>query len=110
MDQNLQNMIQQAQKMQTRMESLQKELGELEVEGSAGGGIVRVVISCRGEMKQVHIEQELINDGDKEMIEDLVKAANNDARTRADQRMAEETRKVMQEMGMPMGAGGQLPF
>ena len=104
---NIQQMMKQAQEMQQRMEEMQERLGTMEVTGQAGGGMVEVVMSCRGEVRRTTISPEVINPDDKETLEDLVTAAINQARENADHTMAEETRKMMEDLGLP--AGAQLP-
>jgi hypothetical protein len=105
---NMQQMMAKAQTVQRRMEELQEDLAHVEVMGSSGGGLVRVTITCKGNMTSLSIDPSLINATEREMLEDMIKAACNDARTRADQKMAEETQKIMADMGLP--AGFKLPF
>lgn len=109
---NMQQMMQKAQKMQKKMAELQEEAGNIEVQGTAGGGVVKVTITCKGIMTALDIDPSLVNPSEKDMLEDLIKAACNDARAKADQRMAEETQKAMNDMGIPPGmlGGGGLPF
>ncbi len=104
---NMQQMMQKAQAMQKKMEALQEQLAEVEVEGVAGGGMVRVVITCKGVMRSIALDPSLLTE-DKDMIEDMIKAACNDARAKADQKMQDETQKAMGDMGLP--AGMKLPF
>lgn len=109
---NMQQMMQKAQTMQKKMAALQEELSGVEVEGQSGGGMVRVVMTCKGQMRDLMIDPSIINASEKDMLEDLIKAACNDARAKADQKMAEETQKAMAGMGIPpgmLGSGG-LPF
>ncbi len=98
---NIQEMMKQAQVMQKRMQQMQEKLGEMEVQGVSGGGLVSVTMTCRGEVRKVDIAPEVINPSDKETLEDLVMAAMNMARTNADQTMADETRRMMEELGIP---------
>lgn len=109
---NMQQMMQKAQGMQKKMAALQEELAGVEVAGSAGGGLVQVVMTCKGAMRSLTIDPSLIVASEKEMLEDMVKAACNDARAKADQRMAEETQRAMADMGLPAGmlGSGGLPF
>jgi len=109
---NMQQMMQKAQKMQKKMAELQEELGEVEVQGTAGGGVVKVTITCKGAMTKLEIDPTIVNPSEKDVLEDLIKAACNDARAKADQRMSEETQKAMADMGLPPGmlGGGGLPF
>ncbi len=98
---NIQQMMKQAQVMQQRMQEMQAKLGTIEVTGQSGGGMVSVVMTCKGEMRGIKIAPELMNPAEKETLEDLVVAAINAAKSRADETMAEETRRMMQEMGLP---------
>ena len=104
---NIQEMMKQAKVMQERMQQLQEELGEREVQGQSGGGMVNVTMTCRGEVRNLSIAQDIVNPNDKETLEDLVMAAVNMARQNADQTMATETQRMMQEMGLPTDM--QLP-
>lgn len=102
---NMHNMMKQAQEMQRRMEELQAEMAQQEVEGAAGGGMVRVVLTCKGEARRVTIDPSVL--GEREILEDLVKAAINNARTAADETLARKTRELMESLGLPAGS---LPF
>lgn len=107
---NIQEMMKQAQAMQGKMQELQEKLAEIEVEGEAGGGMVKIVMTCKGEVSKIDIDPSIIDASEKETLEDLIAAALNKARNNADERMAEESRKLMQEMGLPAGmASGGLP-
>lgn len=105
---NFQQMMQQAQQMQAKMEEMQQQLADIEVEGSAGGGMVSVRMTCKGEIRGIDIDDSLLQDNDKAMLEDLIMAAANDARSRADQKMNEETQKAMTDLGLP--ADFKMPF
>lgn len=105
---NIQQMMKQAQVMQQRMEQMQERLGDMEVEGMAGGGMVHIVMTCKGEVRKVAIRPEVINPDERETLEDLVMAAVNMAKQKADATLAEETRKMMADMGMPSDM--KLPF
>ncbi|MES2728661.1 MAG: YbaB/EbfC family nucleoid-associated protein [Pseudomonadota bacterium] len=108
---NMQQMMQKAQEMQRKMATLQQSLGDLEVDGHAGGGLVKISMTCKGHVKQLRIDPTLVNPADVALLEDIVKAAMNDARAKADAKMAEETEKAMGQMGLPSGLLGQgLPF
>lgn len=98
---NIQEMMRQAQVMQQKMQAMQEKLGVMEVQGQAGGGMVTVTMTCRGEVRKVEIAPEVINPQDKETLEDLVMAAMNQARTNADDTLADETRRMMEDMGLP---------
>lgn len=107
---NIQEMMQQAQKMQEKMQAMQEKLGEVDVEGTAGGGVVTAIVSCKGEVRAIKIDDSMMDLNEKEVLEDLIKAALNDAKAKADQKLAEETQKMMSELGLPAGAAGGLPF
>lgn len=105
--------MQQAKEMQAKMEELQARLGDLEINGEAGAGLVKVTITGKGDMKNIKVSPEAIDMDDMEMMEDLIVAAFNDAKTRADRTVQEKTQEMMAEMGLPagmMGQGGGLPF
>jgi hypothetical protein len=105
---DIQRIMQQAQAMQTKMQQLQQELSETETEGSAGGGMVTVRATCKGDIRAVHIDDSLMQLSEKEMLEDLLKAALNDAKGNADRLLAERTQAMMKELGLP--ANASLPF
>ena len=105
---DIKGMMQKAQAMQDKMQAMQEKLGDENVEGSSGGGMVTVTMSCKGEARAISIDPSLMKLEEKEVVEDLVKAALNDAKSKADQKLADETRKMMDDLGLP--AGTQLPF
>lgn len=104
---NIQEMMKQAAVMQKRMQEMQEKLAEMEVAGTAGGGLVNIVMTCRGEVRKVNVSPEVINPSDRETLEDLLMAAMNMARANADNTLANETRKMMEELGLPTNM--QLP-
>ena len=79
------------------------KLDDIEVEGSAGGGLVKVRATARGRILGVAIDDSLMKPEEKQMVEDLVTAAFNDARDRADRVSAEEMNKIQQDVGLPPG-------
>lgn len=101
-------MMQQAKAMQDKMQDMQAKMADVEVEGSAGGGIVKAVVTCKGECRSIVIDEAAIKPEEKEMLEDLIKAAVNDAKSKSDEKLAEETQKMMKELGIPPGV--QLPL
>jgi DNA-binding YbaB/EbfC family protein len=111
---NLGNLMKQAQAMQEKMAEMQARLAEMEVEGQAGAGMVRAVVNGKGEVKRIRIEPNVVDPQDVGMLEDLVVAACNDARAKADAMSAEETQKLMGGLGLPPGlglpGGFKLPF
>ena len=97
-------------KAQEAAETIQKQMGEaqakldtIEVEGAAGGGLVKIRCTAKGRLLGVAIDDSLIVPEDKQMLEDLVAAAFNDARTKADQVANAEMQRVQQGMGLPPG-------
>lgn len=82
---NMQNMMKQMQKMQKKMAEAQEELGEKKIEGTAGGGMVSVVVTGHKEIVEVTIKPEVVDPDDIEMLQDLVLAATNDALKKADE-------------------------
>jgi DNA-binding YbaB/EbfC family protein len=92
-----------AEKMQQQMNEAQVKLDALEVEGTSGGGLVRIRATAKGRILAVSIDDSLIVPEDKQMLEDLVTAAFNDARTKADQAAGAEMQKVQSGMGLPPG-------
>jgi nucleoid-associated protein EbfC len=103
----LPQLMRQAQEMQAKMQKAQEELATTEVEGFAGGGMVKVVVTCKHEVRRVTIEESLLRD-DKEMLEDLVAAAFNDANRKVEQTVQEKMSSVTGGLALP--AGLKLPF
>jgi len=101
------NLMKQAQLMQENMKKLQEQLAVMEVEGQAGSGLVKVVMTGRHEVKRVTIDPKLLAD-DKEMLEDLVAAAVNDAARKIDATTQEKMSGVT--AGLPLPPGLKLPF
>ncbi|MGF1525953.1 MAG: YbaB/EbfC family nucleoid-associated protein [Candidatus Competibacterales bacterium] len=101
------NMLKQAQKMQENLQRIQEDLGNLEVEGEAGGGLVKVVMTGRHEARRVTIDPSLLED-DRDMVEDLVAAAINDAVHKVERATKEKYADATQGMGLPPGF--KLPF
>ncbi len=100
-------LMKQAQKMQEDMQKAQQETAAMEITGQSGGGLVSVVLNGRHECKRVSIDQSLFDD-DKDMIEDLVTAAFNDAAHKIDEASKERMANVT--AGMPLPPGMKLPF
>ena len=101
------NLMKQAQQMQEKMKRAQEELGNIEVEGQSGSGLVKVTMTCSHNVKRVHIDPSLLGD-DKEMLEDLVAAAFNDAARKVESTSQEKMGGAM--AGMPIPPGMKLPF
>lgn len=105
---NIQKMMKQAQEMQAKFGQLQEELGHQEMEGQAGNGMVKAVVSGKGELRKLSIDPKIVDADDVEMLEDLVIAAFNDAKTKMDDYANGEMQKMTAGMGLP--AGMKLPF
>ena len=100
-------LMKQAQQMQENMKKMQEQLASIEVEGQSGAGLVKVVVNCRNDVKRVTIDPSLLAD-DKDMLEDLVAAAVNDALRKAEQTSQERMAAVT--AGLPLPPGFKMPF
>ncbi len=105
---NLGNMLKQAQAMQARMQELQARLEAMEVEGASGAGMVKVVLSGKGEMRRISIDPSLIDKDEREVLEDLIVAAHADAKAKVEAAMAAEMQKATAGLALPPGI--KLPF
>ena len=94
--------------MQSKMERMQEELAELECEGVAGGGMVSVRLSGKGIMKGISIDPSMFKEDDVEILEDLIVAAHNDAKSKVEAMMAERTKELT--AGLPIPPGFKMPF
>jgi DNA-binding YbaB/EbfC family protein len=101
--------LKQAQKMQEEMGRVQAELANITVEGSAGGGMVKVAANCQYQILEVKIEREVINPNDKEMLEDLTAAAVNQALENAQKRAQEEMNKATGGLMGNLPGGFKIP-
>ena len=101
-------LMKQAQAMQAKLAETQTALEQLEVEGQSGGGLVRVVMTAKGQMKGITLDPSLIKEEEREILEDLIVTACDDARRKAD-RAAEEKMKAV-TAGLPLPPGFKLPF
>ncbi|RFP86987.1 YbaB/EbfC family nucleoid-associated protein [Rhodobacteraceae bacterium 63075] len=101
-------MMQKAQAMQKRMESLQEELHDMMVTGESGTGLVKATCSAKGELKGLDIDPSIFNADEKEVVEDLILAAIKDAQAKASEKAQEEMGKITEEMGLPKDM--KLPF
>ena len=104
---NIGQLMKQAQVMQENMRRMQEQLATVEVEGQSGAGMVKVVMTCKHEVKRISIDPSLVGD-DREMLEDLVAAAFNDAARRVEQTVAEKMSGFTAGLGLPPGM--KLPF
>ena len=101
-------MIKQAQEMQKKMKELQEGLANLEVEGSSGGGLVKITVTGKGEVKKIKIDPSLMKPEESEILEDLIAAAFNEAKKKSEEASAEEMKKLTGGLNLPPGF--KMPF
>ena len=101
------NMMKQVQQMQAKMEAMQAELEQAEVEGSAGGGMVKVIVNGKNEVKSITIDPEVVDPEDVEMLQDLIVAAMNQAREKSQELQQEQMSSLTGGLNIP---GLNLPF
>ena len=101
-------MMKKAQEVQAKLTEAQDELARLEIEGQSGGGMVKIVVNGKGETKSVALDPSLMTPADKAVVEDLIVAAFNDARAKADRAAAEKMQALTS--GLPLPPGMKLPF
>jgi DNA-binding YbaB/EbfC family protein len=102
MKNQLAGLMKQAQQMQDNLKRAQEELAQIEVEGQAGAGLVKIVMTCRHDVKRVSIDPSLLGE-DRDMLEDLIAAAVNDAVRRAEATTQEKMAGLAGSMGLPPG-------
>lgn len=110
---DISSMMQKAQEMQAKMAEMQEKLMTHEVTGSAGAGMVSVVLNGRGDLRGVTIDPSLFSAEDKDVVEDLIVAAHGDAKTKVEAMMAEKMKDVTGGMGLPSGldmSNLKMPF
>lgn len=105
---NLGEMMKQVQAMQSRMAEMQAKLEQSTVTGQSGGGLVKITLNGKGMMTGIVIDPSLLKADEKEIVEDLVMAAHNDAKTKSEAMMAEEMKSVTGGLALPPGL--KLPF
>ena len=105
---NLGNMMKQAQQLQKKMAEAQEKLNEIEVIGKSGGGLVSIISTAKGSFKKISIDESLLKVEEKEILEDLIIAAINDAKNKADTAAQEEMKSLTG--GIPLPPGMKLPF
>jgi DNA-binding YbaB/EbfC family protein len=98
-------LMKQAAQLQSKMQAMQAELDQIEVEGTAGGGMVTIKLSAKGDMKGVKIDDSLIKPGEKEILEDLLVAAHADARRKAEDVMQDKMKALTGGLPLPPGLG-----
>jgi len=107
-DLDLDKIMEMAQNAQAELQKAQDNLDNVEVEGASGGGLVKIQASAKGRIISVSIDDSLMQASEKSMLEDLIAAALNDARAKADQAAAAEMQKM--SSGLPLPPGFKLPF
>ena len=100
---NFNDMMKKAQEMQKKMQEIQESLANLEVEGTAGGGMVKIIMNCKNEVKKIELDPSIIKEEEKQMMEDLIVAALNDAKNKAEEKSKEEMAKLTGDLGLPPG-------
>ena len=105
---NIGNLMKQAQQMQAKMEEMQARLAEVEVTGTAGGGMISVTVNGKGEVRRIKIDPSIVSKDETEMLEDLLVAACNDAKGKAEAHVAQEMSKLTGGLNLPPGM--KLPF
>lgn len=105
---NMMQMMQKANQFKSKMQALQERVNATDVPGSAGNNLVTCVVNGKFELKKLKVDPSIIKADDAEMMEDLIIAAVNDARAKAEKLMSDETAKLMSDLGLPPGLG--LPF
>ena len=101
------DLITQAKKMQEKMQQTQEALKKIEVEGISGGNLIRVIMNGDGELKKISLDENLLKES-KEIVEDLIVAAHNDAKSKLKKKTSDEISKVTGEISLPPGF--KLPF
>ena len=105
---NFGNMMKQAQQLQKKMAEAQEKLNEIEVVGTSGGGLVKVTSTAKGAFKKIFIDESLLKVDEKEILEDLIVAAINDAKQKGETVAQEEMKSLTG--GLPLPPGMRLPF
>ena len=108
MNNNFNDMMKKAQEMQKKMQEMQESLSNIEVEGTSGGGMVKIIMNCKNEVKKIDIDPSIIKRDEKEVMEDLITAALNDAKSKAEEKSQEEMKKLTGGLGLPPGM--KMPF
>jgi nucleoid-associated protein EbfC len=105
---DIMGLMKKAQAMQAKMKDVQEELERLEVEGQSGGGMVKIRLNAKGQMKAIALDSTLMKPEDREIVEDLILAAHADARAKADRVTEEKMQEVTS--GLPLPPRMKLPF
>ena len=105
---NFSDMMKKAQEMQKKMQEIQDSLSNLEVEGTSGGGMVKIIMNCKNEVKKIDIDPSIIKNDEKEVMEDLIIAALNDAKSKAEEKSQDKMKELTGGLGLPPGM--KMPF
>lgn len=105
---NINQMMKQAQQLQEKMAEMQERMNQVEMQGFSGGGMVKVTVNGKGEMKGLTIDPALVDPKEVDVLEDLIVAAFNDAKSKVETHVAEEMAKLTGGLGLP--GGMKLPF
>jgi nucleoid-associated protein EbfC len=105
---NINQMMKQAQDFQKKMGEMQERMNEIEMTGMSGAGMVKITVNGKGEMRGISIDPSLLDPQEAEVLEDLIVAAFNDAKTKVDNHVAEEMGKLTGGLNLP--GGMKLPF
>jgi hypothetical protein len=102
---DMDEILRRAREAQAKAMEMQRQMAAIEVEGAAGGGLVRVTMSGKNDLKRVVVDPSLMKESEREILEDLVVAAHADAKSKLDARLAEEMAKMAGSLGLPPGFG-----
>ena len=105
---NMMKMMQKAGQMKSKMQEMQNNIGNIELEGEAAGGAVKCTISGKFQVKNLSIDKSLVNPDEIELLEDTILVALNDARQKVEDNIKAQTEKIMSDLGLP--AGMDIPF
>jgi DNA-binding YbaB/EbfC family protein len=98
-------LMKQAAQLQSKMQAMQAELDQIEVEGTAGGGMLTVILTAKGDLKGIRIDDSLLKPSEKEILEDLLIAAHADARRKAEAVLQEKMKSITGGLPLPPGLG-----
>jgi DNA-binding YbaB/EbfC family protein len=102
---NMFDIMKQAKEMQAKMADMQAEVMKIEVSGQSGGGLVRVTLEGKGDLKAIAIDPSLLKEGEAEILEDLILAAHSDAKSKLDDALQAKMAEVTGGLGLPPGFG-----
>ena len=108
MNNNFKDMMEKAASMQKKMQEMQDSLSNLEVEGTSGGGMVKIIMNCKNEVKKINIDPSIIKQDEKTMMEDLIVAALNDAKSKVEEKTQDKMKELSGGLGLPPGM--KMPF